>query len=304
MKYLIVFILSTLYHFNLTGQTKIYGFDQLKEDDISLVTQASHDTWIDWSIKDDFIYFISPESGSNNLYRIKVDSIELIEIRDGFYAASYLVDASIERPIEQITFEADRIIDSPVVAPEANKVVYQSYSCDRSYNCTDFNLTLYDLEKKDRKVLVEDQVSHFAFIDSNTLLFVLGENNKVIKQLDLESGEVTKYKALDLEMTTLQVSAGKIIINTSEGVYTIDPENMSMQKIYSGKVVANRLTLYGSMLIATLPGPASSLIDLTDNTEVRLFNAYDYEPTASKKGKYVAAISEAAAGIVVKQIPQ
>jgi len=49
-------------------------------------------------------------------------------------------------------------------------------------------------------------------------------------------------------------------------------------------------------------GPAAGFVDLETQEEGRYFNSYDYEPTVSDNGEFVALISEGAGGILIKQL--
>ena len=112
MRKIIIIILALVFSTNLFSQLKIEnGLKQLNIDDVCQITRVSHDSWIDWTTNDDYIVYISPESGKNNLYRIKVSDIELTELKTGFYGAKYLLDTLAKNPTKQLTFETKRTVE-------------------------------------------------------------------------------------------------------------------------------------------------------------------------------------------------
>jgi|TARA_B110000037_G_C17006562_1_gene459499 Tol biopolymer transport system component len=303
MKNLVIIITFLTFNLNSFSQLKLdIGLTQLGKEDICQITRVSHDSWVDWSINDDYIVYISPQSGNNNLYRIKIADLELTKVQSGFYAASYLLDSLAKNPTEQITFETERTVECPVIVPNSNKVAYRSYFCNESYECLDFDLRIYDFKTKESKTIFKEEMYLFDFIDSERLLFVPHNNDSIIKELNIKTGKTSTFKTFDFKVTALQIHSGKLLINSSNGIYSIDLIKKDLEKKYSGKIFATRLTIVDQKLVATLPGPASGIIDLNTNTETKLFNAYDYEPTLSNDNKFVAVISERALGILIKRI--
>lgn len=278
------------------------GLDQIGENDICQITRSSHDSWADWTNNDDYILFISPHSGTNNLYQIKIDSIELKQIRKGFYLASYLLDTSIQSPIEQLTFEIVRTVESPVIIPGQKKVAYITYFCDDSYECFDFDLRLYDFQTKKSKILIKEEIYLFDFIDHERLLFTTVENDSLIKELNVNSGKISDFKKFDFKVTALQIQSNNLLMNSTRGIYSYDLSKQVLTKKYDGKIFATRISIIDDKLIVTLPGPASGIVDLKSDEESKIFNTYDYEPTPSNNKRFVAAISEGLGGIIIKRM--
>jgi len=300
---LIAFLFNSCSHGHVTKQNEDKsGLEQIGLNTICQVTRGSHDSWIDWTINDDYIVYISPQSGKNNLYRIKIENIELTEVKTDFYVANYLLDTLAHNPTEQLTFETKRTVECPVIVPNQNKVAYRSYYCNDSYECLDFDLRLYDFQTKKSKIVLEEEVYLFDFIDQERLLFVPHDNDSTIKELNISSGKTSVFKKFNFKVTALQIQSNKLLINSSNGIYSYDLNNNELSKKYSGQIFATRLTIIDNKLIATLPGPASGIVDLKSNEEFKLFNSYDYEPTLSNNKKFVAVISEGAMGILIKRM--
>lgn len=303
MKISIVIFLTFVFSTNLISQLEIEnGLKQLNVNDVCQITQASHDSWIDWTTNDDYIVYISPESGKNNLYRIKVDDLPLTELKSGFYGASYLLDTLAKHPTEQLTFETKRIVESPVVLPNSNKVAFKTYFCNDSYECLDFDLRVYDFDTKKTTIIYKDKVYLYNFINSENLLFVSHDNDSSIKELNLKTGVTSDFMSFDFSVTALQVHGDEVLINSSYGIYSIDLQKKELVNIYKGKIFGTRLAIVDQNLIATLPGPASGFINLKTNEETKYFNTYDYEPSVSNSNIFVAVISEGASGILIKRI--
>ena len=110
------------------------------------------------------------------------------------------------------------------------------------------------------------------------------------------------FMSFDFSVTALQIQKNELLINSSNGIYSIDLQKKELENIYKGKIFATRLTIVDQNLIATLSGPASGFVNLKTKKVTKYFNAYDYEPTVSNSNTFVAVISEGASGILIKRI--
>ncbi len=290
---------------HLFGQKKqkvIQTINDLTPSDVCLITRSYHDSWIDWSNDDKYIVYISPAAGNNNLYRIPLDSIHLVETQNNFFVANYLLDPTIDIPMQQITFERDRYIDSPIFLPETNAVAYQTHFKYSPNGFFDYDIRVYDFKIEKTKIIYKGELLFFDFIDSDTMLFVNKIDKNTLQKLTISTGEITSFVTLAHTIEGLQFDSDHLLIKSSNGIYTLDLKTQQFKLIYDRKIFATRMLLNDNQLFATFPGPASGMVDIKSKNYITFFNATDYEPSLSNNKKFVAAISERSLGILIKRV--
>ena len=280
------------------------GISDLKKGKILLLTQDSHDSWLDWSNDDKYIYYISAKSGNPNLYRIRVDDVPFMKIKGRYQKATYL-HGKTKSPVEQLTFEKDRIVECPVVLPNSNRVAYRSYICDEG--CSDFNIRIYDHLTKASTTILDVKSYAFDFITDDSLLYVPHDAKSKIMLLKVSTGEKSVYLDAGENVTGLQVrhSANLLFYKTDKAAFKVNPAKQEPRKIYNGKIGFTRIDMVGDKVIGTFKNiytPASGTLDLSTKQLKLIFDSYDYEPSVSCDGKFVAAIDESMQGIVLKRL--
>lgn len=306
MRYILIFftfLFSSCSHQSEIKQYENFSYlNQIENEDVCQITKSNHDSWIEWTQDDKSIVFISSKSGKNNLYRINLGNIELSKINKGVYIASYLIDTFKFNPTDQLTFETQRIVECPVIVPNENKVAYRTYTCSEALECLDFDLRIYDFQTKKSKIIIEEEIDIYDFIDKDRILFISNDEDSVIKELNIHTSKINLFKKFDFKITSLQIQSHLLLMSTSNGVYSYNLINKELSQIFKGQIVGTRMTLLANKLLVTLPGPASGIIDLETKKEQILFNTYDYEPVLSHNKQFVAVISESAMGILIKRI--
>lgn len=284
---------------NKKGSKYIYQTDA---DDVCLITRSEHISWIDWSADDKRIFFITPSSGTINLFEIPIDKLELTEIQDNFYVANYLLDPTVPSPVKQITFEREREVNYPICLPNSNMVAYQTnfkYSPNDFY---DHDIRIYDFEHKKTRIVYKGKVELFDFIDNQHMLFLKDGDTKNILKLNIETGEVTPFFTVEFAIEAMQFEGNRLLLKSLNNVYLLDYEEQTVSKIYNRKLFATRMFLVDNELFTTFPGPATGMIDLEMNERYLFFNAQDFEPTLSNDRNFIAAISQRSLGILIKRI--
>jgi hypothetical protein len=287
----------------LYGQSTVKGLDSLNNDAIVQLTRDSHDSWVDWANDDESIFFISPESGNNNLYQIQLNEIELTEVRPNIFAASYIIDSLSSSPITQLTFEDEIIVESPLSIPETNSVAFITYKCD-PYPCEEFGIKTLDLNTNEVEMVLEETSSIFFydFIDDDKLIYVTEESDSTIMELNLSTGVKASFASIGTSISGLNIVDGKILIGSESGVFSLDTETKESEIIYFGQLFGSKISKVGNYLIGILPGPASGMVNLESKETTKFIDSYDYQPSVSNNNKFVAIISEGAMGILIKAL--
>lgn len=300
---LILFLLFT-YNIAYSQSKTVKGLDQLNSESVYQITSDSHDSWVDWSNNDKSIFFISPKTGNNNIYRIHLNEITFVELKPGFFAAKYLIDSTATAPIKQITFETERIVESPVSIPNINQVAFITYLCE-SYECGNFDVKILDLnENEAQTILLEEEspIYFYDFIDENRLLYVSENSDSTLMEVNISTGQKTSFKSLGFPISALNVDSENILVGSPEGIYSVDIESKELKLVYDGKLLGSRISKAAQNLIGTLPGPAAGMVNIETNEQTKFVDSYDYQPSLSNNKKFVAIISEGAGGILIKKI--
>jgi len=284
----------------LYGQSTMKGLDSLSNGAIVQLTRSYHDSWIDWANDDESIFFISDESGNNNLYQMYLDEIELTEVKPEIFAASYLIDSLSNSPITQLTFEDEIIVESPLSIPETNSVAFITYKCD-PYPCEEFSIKTLDLTSNEIKTVLDEQSSIYTydFIDHETLIYNTEESDSTIMVFDLSTGVKSSFASIGTSIFGLNILDKKILIDSEDGVYSLDVETKEYEIIYSGNLSGIKISRVENYLIGVLPGPASGMVNLESNEATKFVDSYDFQPSVSNNNEYVAIISEGAMGILI-----
>jgi len=287
----------------LYGQSTMKGLNNLSNEAIVQLTRDSHDSWVDWANDDESIFFISPESGNNNLYQILLNDIELTEVRANIFAASYLIDSLSNSTITQLTFEEELIVESPLSIPGTNSVAFITYKCD-PYPCEEFTIKTLDLNTNEIKIVLEETSSIFFydFIDESKLIYVTEESDSTIMELNLSTGVKAPFASVGSSISGLNIVDGKILIGSENGVYSLNVNTKESEIIYSGQLFGSKNFKVGNYLIGILPGPASGMVNLETSETTKFVDSYDYQPSVSNNNEYVAIISEGAMGILIKKL--
>ena len=276
-----------------------------------IITQDSHDTWASWSPDDSLLAFISPISGLDNLYLIKINDLKLLETKEkNIYVAEYLTTQQTRSKYYiQKTFSSSYIIDGPEWSPNGKNILLRTYDCSSTkLGCKDFKLLIYDLDSGYSKTVFKSDVNIklYCWLDNNIILLTTENDNKKIYRLDLTSAEKELVFQHKEEIEAFTLDNGALIIGTKNliGNFNLGTKALEWYKLPFG-FNGTRVNRYLRKIILTAPGkggPAAGWYDLDSKATKLFLDSYDYEPSISNTKRYVAFISEGVGGIVVKRL--
>ncbi|HAA11652.1 MAG TPA: hypothetical protein DCE41_08110 [Cytophagales bacterium] len=271
----------------------ISGIEEMNPGAYTIVTMQLHEGWLDWFPTDEYVVFASDFSGTENVWRLRVADLDLVEMYDGIFKASFLLQYQFASTAEQLTFETERKAINPAVSPDGNAMLYQAFRGTDSV-CEDYAVQLLDLESRTTTPLAKERWLLYDFLSPETVIYVPYEQDSLVMKLNLITKEVSEWQSFNYPISGLQVGSEQVLLNGGGEVHAVRLADGKRTLLYEGEVLGTRLNLTDSRLVATLPAistTAGGYVNLNTDEVTVLMNGLS-EPVVSHNGEFVVVKSE------------
>lgn len=308
MKLTFLFILLTISHCIGYGQKKISDF---KSGQMAMITRGSHDSWLIMNGSNE-VAFLSPHSGTLNLYSINLDELSFIKSnKKGLLMAQYIASNSFTEKYSPITSFSEGYMDSPEYSPNGEMVAFRRYVKDTTNSNGKssfllpfkFSLMLVNVKTKALDTLVSEKVSALTFLTDSTILFQLEERDSSwLKTMNIHSRKITNSIPVQSIVRGITSDSEYILVHENLKATLFNKKTMELVKIFDIPQSMQRVTYMGDYLILTPRGEPSSFMKISNGKTTTIVGSYDYEPSVSINKDYVIVVSENFGGGVIYKL--
>jgi hypothetical protein len=293
---------------HLLAQKSIADF---KKGDKAMITRGSHDSWLIMNDENE-VAFLSPHSGTVNLYMIDLDDFNFIKTnKKGLLMAEYIAYKSYLKEYTPITNYSNGAMDSPEFSPNGHLIAFRRYTKDtansnglKSWEIPwKFSLMLVDNRTKKMDTLIWEEVSALTFLSDSTILFQQEKNDSNwLKVINIHSKEVTNHIPIKTIVRGITSDDEYILVHENLKASLFDKNTGELIETYDVPAAMQRVTFMEDYLILTPRGIGSSFMKISNGKIKRIVGSYDYEPSVSHNKEFVIVVSENFGGGIIYKL--
>lgn len=279
----------------------ISSLNNLKFGESIVLTNDSHDSWLDWSPDGSKIAFISARSGSNNIYYISLNEIRLEQV-------------SKDTKDQEIYIPKSGAVISQVTNFMRDNISYPAWSIDGKHILFVRTEKIISGGKKEWHSRLEsisiafNEVTKYKINNveygrwyGNDKILLLKENDKLRLYIYFVKSENTEifYKSTS-QIVGFNISNSEIIISERDGIIVCDIAGNIIDK-FRGLRSLTEADKSNELIAITMEGPRIGIFDVESKKMLPFPQSYSYHPAFSPNGKHLAYISESSGGIVISK---